>query len=177
LEKRDVKVINQLNDLTEGHVLYFFEDINAYINNIIDFVISGLDHNQYSLIIENDRIVPLIEKKLAVLLNESQISKVKFINNYDFYFANGDFACNSIFDYLPRLYKGYNEQEFRVRSWAHIEWGDISYIHNKLTESEKEAEIIVSRKGILSVCAYDSDRMSEELKTNLQCHHNFLIRN
>ncbi|PLS17458.1 hypothetical protein CVD28_12985 [Bacillus sp. M6-12] len=175
MEKKNFKVINQLKSLTEGHILYCFENEEEYIKNIVDFVISGLDQNQYSIIIENDRISPLLKKKLASMLNESQLCKLRYINNFDFYFAKGDFRCNSIFEFLPRLIEGYAEQEFAVRTWAHVEWRDEREVHKQLLDSEKEADVIVSEKRLLSVCAYDSDRVSEELKGSLLTRHNFLM--
>ncbi|RFU60976.1 MEDS domain-containing protein [Peribacillus glennii] len=177
MERKNLDVINHLKNLTEGHVIYFFEDVEDYLKNVVDFVISGLEQNQYSIIIENDRISPLLKKVFESMLNESQLNKVRFINNFDFYFAKGDFGCNSIFEFLPRLIEGYGEQEFAVRSWAHVEWGDEHEVPKKLSDSEKEADVIVSEKRLLSVCAYDSDRVSEELKVNLLTHHNFLMNN
>ena len=175
LGQKHYKEINHLKNLSEGHILYFSENVEEYINNVVDFVMSGLEQNQYSIIIENDRISPLVKKRLTSMLKESDLNKVKFINNYYFYYVKGDFQCNSIFDFLPKLIENYTEQEFSVRSWAHVEWGDEQEVHNKLVASEKDADVIVSEKRLLSVCAYDSDRVSEELKRNLLTRHNFLM--
>lgn len=175
LEKNQLTVIDNLKNLNEGHIIYFFEYMDPYIQNVIDFVISGLEQNQYSIIIENDRIIPLIQKGLKDLLSDTQLNKIKFVNNYDFYFAKGSFQCASIFDYLPRLIKGYSKQTFSVRSWAHVEWGDVLEVHENITNSEKEADVIVKENRLLSVCAYDSVRVSETTRNRLITHHNFLI--
>jgi hypothetical protein len=169
------KHFKTINDLTEGHLLYFFENVEEYIQNVIEFVISGLEKNQYPIIIENDRIILFVKKILESMLNESQLIKVKFLNNFDFYFEMGDFRCNSIFKFLPSLIEGYAEKKYAVRSWAHVEWGDEREVHKKLSDSEREADVIVNEKGLLSVCAYNSDRVSEELKKKLLIHHNFLV--
>jgi hypothetical protein len=175
LESTHLKKVNELANLTRGHGLYFFRNQDQYINNVVDFVISGLDRNEYSIIIENDRIIPLIQKRLTVLLDESRLEKVKFINNYDFYYAKGDFRINSIFDFLPNLIEGYSENDLPVRSWAHVEWRDETEVSKKLMDSEKEADVIVNETNLLSVCAYDSERVSEELKQGLLTCHNLLI--
>lgn len=175
LEKETFKVIDTLKDLSEGHILYFFENMEKYIKNVIDFVISGLEQNQFSIIIENDRIIPLLKKSLSQVLSESQLNKVRFVNNFDFYFAKGDFRCTSIFEFLPSVIKDYAQQGFSARSWAHVEWRDEREVHKKLSDSEKEADIIVSEKKLFSVCAYDSDRISKEIKGNLLTHHKFLM--
>ncbi|WP_456272820.1 MEDS domain-containing protein [Bacillus sp. AK031] len=176
LEKTHYKTINRLNNLTEGHILYIFEDVEEYIKNVVDFVNCGLEENQYCIIIENDRINLMLQDRLAKILNKSQLSKVVIINNFDFYYAKGDFQCNSIFEYLPKLIENFSE-EIPVRSWAHVEWRDEGEIHQNLSASEKEADVIVSQERLLSVCAYDSERVSGKLKESLINHHNFLLKN
>ncbi|WP_231687913.1 MEDS domain-containing protein [Bacillus sp. FJAT-27251] len=175
LEKTHFKTVKHLKNLTEGHILYIFENLEKYIKNVVDFVMCGLEQNQYSLIIENDRINLMLKKHLAPMLSKDQLNKVMIINNYDFYYVKGDFQCNSIFEYLPKLIEGYSEEGFSVLSWAHVEWGDEAEVHKKLSNSEKEACIIVNDKKLLSVCAYDSDRVNEALKGSLINHHNFLL--
>ena len=175
MKKTDFKAINHLKNLTEGHILYIFENMEEYIKNVVDFVSCGLEQNQYSIIIENDRINLMLEKVLPTMLSKSQLNKVFIINNYDFYYAKGDFQCSSIFEYLPNLIEGYSEEKCAVRSWAHVEWGDAREVHKKLTISETEADVIVSEKRLLSVCAYDSERVTEGLKRKLINRHNFLL--
>ena len=174
LESTHLKEVNELANLTRGHGIYFFRNQDQYITNVVDFVISGLERNEYSIIVENDRIIPLIQKRLTDLLDESRLEKVKFINNYDFYYAKGDFSINSIFNFLPNLIEGYSEN-LTVRSWAHVEWRDEPEVSKKLMGSEKEADVIVTETNLLSVCAYDSERVSEVLKQSLLTCHNLLI--
>lgn len=177
LESTHLIEVNEIKNLTKGHVLYFFENQNQnqYISNVVDFIISGLELNEYSIIIENDRITSLIKKRLTVLSNESRLEKVTFVNNYDFYYAKGDFNINSIFDYLPKLIKGDSELDLIVRSWAHVEWRDEQKVSEKLLDSENEADNIVTETKLLSVCAYDSERVSKEFREALLNCHNFLI--
>lgn len=175
MESLHLKEIHEIQDLTKGHVLYFFKNPDHYISNVIEFVLSGLERNEYCIIIENDRMTPLIKKSLTEKLNNNCLKKVMFVNNYDFYYAKGDFRVNSIFDYLPNLIEGYSEQDLAVRSWAHVEWREEPEVCKKLSVSEKEADLIVAKTKLLSVCAYDSERVSNELKESLLSFHNFLV--
>jgi hypothetical protein len=170
-----LKEVNELASLTKGHGLYFFENQEQYVTRVVDFVISGLEHGEYSIIVENDRLMPLITKRLMESVEESSLEKVKFINNYDFYYAKGDFSVNSIFDFLPNLIDGYSELDVVIRSWAHVEWRDEQEVSKKLIVSEQAADIIVTETELLSVCAYDSERVSKELEEGLLNCHNFLI--
>jgi hypothetical protein len=129
----------------------------------------------FKIIVEYDRITPLIIKRLKELLNESRLEKVKFVNNYDFYYAKGDFRKNSIFDFLPNLIEGYSELDLIFRSWAHVEWRDEREVSKKLYDAEHEADLIVTELKLLSVCAYDSERVSNEFKASLLSSHNYLI--
>ncbi|MBS8263798.1 hypothetical protein DYI25_04990 [Mesobacillus boroniphilus] len=175
MESAHLKEVNELANLSRGHGVYFFQNQDLYISNVVDFVLSGLERDEYSIIVENDRIAPLIKKRLTVLLNDSRLEKVKFINNFDFYYAQGDFRLNSIFNFLPNLIEGYSELALVIRSWAHVEWRDEWEVSKKLVASEREADVIVTETKLLSVCAYDSERVSEEFKENLLTCHNFLI--
>ena len=175
MERTQLKEVKELGNLTKGHGIYFFQNQDQYISNVVDFVISGLEQDEYSIIVENDRNIPLIQKRLSALFDESRLEKVKFINNYDFYYAQGDFRINSIFDFLPNLIDGYSELNVVFRSWAHVEWRDALEISKKLTASEKEADVIVTETKLLSICAYDSDRVSEEFMEGLLTCHNFII--
>ena len=175
MESTHLKEVKDLKGVTRGHVLYFFENQDKYITRIVDFIISGVERNEYSIIVENDRIIPLINKRLSEQLDEKALVKVKFVNNYDFYYAQGDFSINSIFDFLPDVFEDDSDSEIVIRSWAHVEWRDEHEISNKLMGSEQEADLIVSETKLLSVCAYDSGRVSSELKEGLLNCHNLLI--
>lgn len=170
-----LKEVNELASLTKGHGLYFFENQDHYVTRVVDFVISGVERDEYSIIVENDRLIPLITKRLMESVDESSLEKVKFVNNYDFYYAKGDFSVNSIFDFLPNLIGGYPKHDLVVRSWAHVEWRDEQQINRKLLVSEQEADNIVTETELLSVCAYDSERVSKELEEGLLNCHNFVI--
>jgi UDP-glucose 6-dehydrogenase len=171
----NIKVITELKNLNEGHVLYCFESMEQYVKNVVAFVISGLEQDEYSIIIENDPICSSIKQSLAPMLNESDLNKVKFVNNFDFYYAKGNFQSNTIFEIFPHLLEDYPEQYPAVRSWSHVEWRDEREVVQKLAESEKESDIIIGETKLLSVCAYDSERISENLKKNLVTNHAFLL--
>jgi hypothetical protein len=175
LKSTHVQEVNELRSLAKGHVLYFFEDQERYLSNAADFVITGLKLNEYSVIVENDRMTSMIYQRLLNELDESRLQKVVFINNYDFYYAKGDFRVNSIFDFLPKVMDDYSEQNTVVRSWAHVEWRDEEEISSKLLASEEEADEIVTSSRILSVCAYDSERASQDFKAGLLACHNYLL--
>ncbi|WP_366164071.1 MEDS domain-containing protein [Bacillus infantis] len=170
-----VKEVTELRSLAKGHVLYFFEDYDRYLSNVEDFVITGLKLNEYAVIIENDRWIRKIRNKLCESLEERYLQKVAFINNFDFYYAKGDFRVNSIFDFLPKVLDNYSEENSVIRSWAHVEWRNEEEIQGKLLASEEAADGIVSDSKILSVCAYDSDRASQEFKAGLLTNHNYLL--
>ncbi|MCD7036345.1 MEDS domain-containing protein [Metabacillus sp. GX 13764] len=172
-----VREVKDLKAVKKGHILYFFENEDLYIAHIVDFVISGIQQNQYVIIIENDRIAPIIKRKLASLLTIEQSLKVIVVNNFDFYYAKGDFASNSIFEYLPDMIEGYSAKGADVRSWAHVEWRDEEEASSKLTAAESEAVGIVEENNLLSVCAYNSERVTSEFKARLLGLHNYLLKN
>ncbi|KAB2331329.1 MEDS domain-containing protein [Bacillus mesophilum] len=175
MESRHIIEVNEIKALTKGHVLYFHENQNQYIEYVTDFITSGLEKNEYCIIVENDRNISLIKNRLTALMSNGQLDKVIFVNNYDFYYASGDFQINSVFDFLPNVIGDYSELDLVIRSWAHVEWRDEHEV-SKLLDSEHEAEDIVAQTNLLSVCAYDSRRVSREFKDGLLACHNFLLK-
>jgi len=101
LKQIEVQEVSDLRSLTKGHVAYFFTDQEQYVSNVVDYVIAGLRQNECTIIVESDRMAPMIVLKLAQKLKAPELDQVRFLNNYEFYYAHGDFRINSIPDLLP----------------------------------------------------------------------------
>lgn len=170
LKQIEVQEVPDLRSLTKGHVAYFFTDQEQYVSNVVDYVIAGLRQNECTIIVESDRMAPMIVLKLAQKLTAPELDQVRFLNNYEFYYAHGDFRINSIPDLLPTLFKGEFDPDMCYRTWAHIEWRDESEV-SKLLHSEEQADIIVAEENLLSVCAYDSRRVSGDFRDRLLASH------
>ncbi len=159
----------------EGHIFYSFQEKERYIENAITYITSGVEQGSCVLLIENDRYFSLLRTKLESLLTKEQLKRIHHVNNYDFYYSRGDFHLTSIISYFSKIIGSYRENNLSIRTWAHVEWGDTEEISCEIKKFEEEANKAVSSMKLLSVCAYDADRLTESLQRSLTCSHNFVM--
>ncbi|WP_255472982.1 MEDS domain-containing protein [Planomicrobium sp. CPCC 101079] len=98
-----------------------------------------------------------------------------FLNNFAFYWQNGNFHPPTILAYFSDIVTPFLETGVSFRTWGHIEWGDEQEIIHDLIEFEKGIEQKMPETKAISVCAYDDGRLSELLRTMLINCHNFLM--
>ncbi|MFS0634334.1 MEDS domain-containing protein [Mesobacillus foraminis] len=159
---------------TGGHIFYCFNHLERYIENAASYILSGIRQGDYVILIENERIYPAIVQKVKVQLTESQLDQLVHVNNFEFYWSYGDFHTPSIIANFSRMLHPYDVKEYSIRTWAHVEWGNEQEITQKICEFEVEANHSVQSMNLVSVCAYDGDRITEPLRDSLmkshQCH-------
>ncbi|TDL80406.1 3-ketoacyl-ACP reductase [Peribacillus frigoritolerans] len=158
-----------------GHILYYIHNQERYLENIVAYIVSGVEQGDRVFVIENERLSPAIISKSKQLLSEEQLAKVHFINNFDFYSLHGEFNSMKITDYFSSIVNPYLEAEDSIRTWAHVEWGKVNDVIKTIGDYEMNANKTVSEMGIISVCAYDAERVPEELKETLMINHDFFM--
>jgi hypothetical protein len=166
-----VELVKDLKKSNGGHIFYHYNNVENYINHVVSYIVTGIKNGDHILLIENDRNIIHINKLLEKQLRKEQLSKVHFINNFDFYYSNGDFHPHTILNYFSKNIEPFLETGASICTWGLIEWGDDKEISNKIEEYETQVDKLVNEKGLLSVCAYDANRTSNSLKEALmRCH-------
>ncbi|HZG70808.1 MAG TPA: MEDS domain-containing protein [Chondromyces sp.] len=166
-----VEVIKDLKKVNRGHICYFYDNEITYINNAVSFIVTGIRSGNHILLLENDRNMLLINKRLEKELSRKELTFLHVINNYEFYYFNNNFHPHTIVNRFlentePCLKKGAS-----IYTWGLIEWGEDKEIHHCIEEYEKEVDKITNEKGIISVCAYNAVRTPDSLKELLiKCH-------
>ena len=164
-----------LETITEGHIFYRFKDEEVYINKLIIFIKAGIKRKQHILIIENMRTLSKIKSKIEIMFNDEQLQSIFLVNNFDYYLSSGDFNTTTILSYFQEdLYtiKKYNPS---IRTWAQVEWASTEPDEELLKEFESTADDFVREASLLSVCAYDSNRLSSNLNTVLEQSHQYIM--
>lgn len=163
------------SNLPDGaHIFYSFDNLEKYIENVLLFIEKGIKEEERIIIIENDRLFPLIQERISSIKNvDSDI--ILHINNYDFYYSSGDFHPESINKYFAATVSPYIKNNIPIRTWAHVEWGDQQGISRKIKEFEIQAHKNVTDKKSISVCAYESDRTTPEIKNSLKKSHGYYM--
>lgn len=161
---------------TGTHIFYEFHDQERYINNVIAYVTSALELGNHVMIIENDRLMPMLQKKINDLFKEEQLDMIHTINNYDFYCYRGNFHKETILSFLKDMIAPYMEKNIPIQTWAHVEWRDQKEIFHTLGEYEQEADKMLQETNLITICAYDANRVPQTLKDILMdCHDYYMI--
>ncbi|MFD1032405.1 MEDS domain-containing protein [Metaplanococcus flavidus] len=158
-----------------AHIFYLSEEKEAYIKNALVFILDGIRNEDYVLMIENPRLTPLICQQLEQLVTEEELKTVRFANNFEFYWRQGDFLPESIIQYFKNTLKAASLEGRSFRTWGHIEWGNQGDFEEKILTYDNNANKFVTENKFIAVCAYDSPRVSEQLQTQLRARHNYLM--
>ncbi|WP_409304915.1 MEDS domain-containing protein [Peribacillus sp. SCS-155] len=158
-----------------GHILYFSNCEGEYVANAADYIVTGIKNGHHIVFVENDRIILKIAEKLFRRLTVQELKRIQFINNFDFYFSNGNFHPVTIFNHFFDTLDPYYEQGLSLRLWGHVEWGPQNEIERTLESFEREVDQLMPDMEVIAVCAYESDRLSYKLKKELMKCHGYLM--
>ncbi len=163
-------------ETVKGHVFYCFEDKQKYVQNVVTYIIAGIKQGDHVLLVENNKLYSIIQKELQKHLNKEQLVKIKYVNNFDFYFMHNTFHPEQVLAFCFKTLQPFlKEGTFSVRTWGHVEWREDENIEKEIRHYEGKLDEMVDMHQITAVCAYDKDRLSENLKTKLiECHDFFM---
>ncbi|WP_182917207.1 MEDS domain-containing protein [Bacillus sp. PK3_68] len=166
-----IEVIKDLKKVKRGHICYFYSNEITYINNVVSFIATGIRNGDHILLVENDRNILLINKRLEKVLSKKEWTFLHVMNNYDFYYFNKNFNPHTIVNHFLENIEPFLKEGASICTWGLIEWGEDKEIHQCIEEYEKEVDKITNEKGIISVCAYNAGRTPDSLKELLiKCH-------
>ncbi|WP_241665055.1 MEDS domain-containing protein [Peribacillus simplex] len=68
-ERRNDILKSKMNQLFENqkniHVLYSYNEMENYLNQVLSYIQDGIAAGDYVILVENDRIYPIIHKELS----------------------------------------------------------------------------------------------------------------
>lgn len=158
-----------------GHILYFYDDLQHYLNNALSYIVTGLEHDHHILFIDSEEKNRLIEEKLKQILSNEQRCKVHFYDRCVFYGVHGDFNSQTIVNQLGEMLQPFLNKHISIRTWAHVDWKEQEGIADLLEKYEVIADSNVYGMGLLSVCAYDAKSVPASLLMKLMRSHEYLM--
>lgn len=168
--------INQLfEDQKNVHVLYSYNEMENYIKQVLSYIQDGIMAGDYVILVENDRIYPIIHKELSTRLTKDQMKLLHFVNNFDFYCSSGSYHPPAIEEYFNKTVQPYVENKISFRSWAHVEWATLEEPLHIIEEFERTVDKAVNLLSFPLICAYKGERMPEYLKTILLETHPYVL--
>lgn len=168
--------MNQLfEDEKNVHVLYSYNEMENYIKQVLSYIQDGIMAGDYVILVENDRIYPIIHKELSTRLTKDQMKLLHFVNNFDFYCSSGSYHPPAIEEYFNKTVQPYVENKISFRSWAHVEWATLEEPLHIIEEFERTVDKAVNLLSFPLICAYKGERMPEYLKTILLETHPYVL--
>ncbi|MEY8734707.1 MEDS domain-containing protein [Peribacillus frigoritolerans] len=168
--------MNQLfEDQKNVHVLYSYNEMEDYIKQVLNYIQDGIIAGDYVILVENDRIYPIIHKELSTRLTKDQMELLHFVNNFDFYCSSGSYHPPAIEEYFNKTVQPYAENKISFRSWAHVEWATLEEPLHIIEEFERTVDKAVNLLSFPLICAYKGERMPEYLKTILLETHPYVL--
>src|SRR5690606_22587261 len=156
---------SEMNQLFENqrsvHVLYAFNGMENYINQLLDYINDGIASGDHILLIENERISTLIKMQIESMYPSEQLELVHFVNSLHFYWSSGSYHPPAINDYFVKMVQPYLEKNLSFRSWAHVEWESIKEPLHIIEDFEKIVDVAVTQYEFPLICAYDNNKMPE----------------
>lgn len=177
--KKGMRMRSKMNQLIEDerniHVLYAFNGMENYINQILNYIEDGVAAKDHVLLVENERVTRLLQKELATRFSADQLELVHFINSFQFYWSSGSYHPPAILAYFTKTIQPYLEKEQPFRSWAHVEWESVKEPLHIIEDFEKIADDAVNEHAFPLVCAYEKNKMPEHLQTILMETHPYVL--
>lgn len=169
--------MNQLfEDQKNVHVLYSYNEMENYIKQVLSYIQDGIMAGDYVILVENDRIYPIIHKELSTRLTKDQMKLLHFVNNFDFYCSSGSYHPPAIEEYFNKTVQPYVENKISFRSWAHVEWATLEEPLHIIEEFERTVDKAVNLLSFPLICAYKGERMPDYLKTILLETHPYVLK-
>ncbi|WP_342515666.1 MEDS domain-containing protein [Sutcliffiella sp. FSL R7-0096] len=163
------------NEQRNIHVLYSYEGREHYMEKLVDFVQSGVSAGDYVIVIENQRVYPMLVQKLSTRLSEEQMKLVKWVNNFDFYFSSGSYHPPAIYNYFVKTVQKLVEEQLPFRSWAHVEWATMDGPLHIVEDLERIVDNAVHQFDFPLVCAYEGAKMPDYLREILLETHPYIL--
>ncbi|UOF90374.1 ATP-binding protein [Fodinisporobacter ferrooxydans] len=175
MKRKKFQLTENIQLLSSGHILYVYEDLDAYVDNAVAYIVAGVEQNNMILLIETEEIRRRIYGKIGSILPSDKLEWVHYVDNDEFYGTYGNFYCDKIVDYFGQLLEPLLRQTKAIRSWAGVKWTEQDDIVNMLETFECRANAAVLDIGVMAVCAYNGNTVPAILQNKLMRHHEYFM--
>ncbi|MBH0160408.1 MEDS domain-containing protein [Fictibacillus sp. 26RED30] len=177
MKDKKLNLTDEINhfESENAHILIVFNQVDHYVHMAADYLSEELNKGTQVLLVENDRIYPKILKKLKKSVSDQKLLNLKRENTFDFYYEQESFNPDSIYNHFQDKVRPHVEKGERIVTWGHVEWGkDLS--NKDLITYERRIDQLLKTMSVISICAYDEDRLSHKTLESLASIHDIYIR-
>src|SRR5690606_3821069 len=167
--------IQQLFEEKNAHVLYFYSDNVSYLKQVISYIEEGIVAGEYVFLVENERNYRLIIKELCARYTEAEMKLFRYVNSISFYLSSGSYYPPAIEAYFAEMVQPFVDNKITFRSWAHVEWASIKGPTHLIEIFERIVDQAVNEIPFSLICAYDRNRIPEDLHEVLLKTHPYIL--
>ncbi|WP_419878594.1 ATP-binding protein [Brevibacillus centrosporus] len=167
--------LNELIQISSGHILYFYEDLESYLENAVSYIRTGIEQGHHLLLIDTKQHLWKIGQKLKQETSQDRMGLVHFVDSHEFYAAHHDFHSHTILEHFKNILRPLLHQNLTIRTWALVEWKEQEEILQKLKHFETISDHTVNTLGLLSVCAYNGRQVSASFMNEMMKTHEYFM--
>lgn len=173
--RKTIQLTDQFHVESPSHILYFYEEEQQYIQNLLAYVYEGVKRGDDLLVIENFRITDKVKRILKMKLTPKEHKCIRFVNNQTFYGSGKSHHINDILSSFEEQLESFHNAERNIRTWGHVEWRTNEGLKDDIIQFEKKADCTVRKAGIVSVCAYAAREISASLQNMMMYTHEYIM--
>ncbi|WP_438444442.1 ATP-binding protein [Gorillibacterium sp. sgz5001074] len=175
MTNRSIPLTEHISVTSGSHILYFYDELQAYVDNAVSFIVTGFEQGQHVIFIDSpERYVRVIERLKDSGYGE-RLNRVEFILSDAFYLLSETFYFDKVFENFVNAVQPYLEQRIPVRAWGHVMFEDQEDLTERLHQYECKCDLAINQLGVLTVCAYSGRHVSASLLARMLKSHEYLM--
>ncbi|EXG83334.1 PAS domain S-box [Saccharibacillus sacchari DSM 19268] len=160
---------------TGGHILYLYDDVDAYADNASAYLISGVRSGDLAILIDSAERIDRIRGLVLLALGTEERDRIIYVDADSFYDTSGSFHYKTVMEHSGELLKPYEGQSLGIRTWAHVAWKSEPCVEHELSVFEAFADRNVKGHRLVSVCAYQAGSISASLQVKMLRTHDYVM--
>ncbi|WP_172252550.1 ATP-binding protein [Saccharibacillus deserti] len=158
-----------------GHILYLYDDAEAYADNASAYLITGAQGGDLAILIDRPDRIEQIRSRVFRALGKEERERVVFVDAEYFYGVHGSFHHKKVVKHSEELLGSYTDRIPSIRTWAHVVWKNEEGVECELEHFEELADRTVHDHRMISVCAYGSGSISAALQIKMLRRHDYVM--
>ena len=164
--------------ISEGaHILYTFTELDKYYKNAADYIADGLLKGEKILLVDKKEYFAKIQAQiLSMGYSENHLDSIIFVDAQNFYLtSDNNFNAQLCLNNLVYFLKEILDKGQKVRTWGQVDLPDYNSNISQLREYESASDKFVENHQVISVCTYQSLRISSFIQNEMSKVHHYLM--
>ncbi|WP_088103677.1 MEDS domain-containing protein [Halalkalibacter urbisdiaboli] len=173
---RSISLTENIQVNEGSHIAYFYQSEEAYLDNLISFILSAKKMEQHVIVIESDECFAEILNRLRVQHPLIDVGRfLHFLNNREFYQTYGDFHFERALNNFKKTVQPFVDETLSVRIWGKVSWTDLHSSQKEMINYECMADLTLNEIGYMTVCTYDANEVTAAVQMEMMKTHAYLM--